>query len=110
MKGTYAALCVCLFALSILARAQEPPNPKPRPSAIEPRACLVVARYANEGSFAYRDQYGVPLEHVQPSYSTDELNVVMKDGIKVVVYDPREHESFYEARQSCFINPAQPPR
>lgn len=100
---TCAALCVCLFFLSALAHADEASNSKIKP-------CLVVARYDNEGAFAYRDQYGVPLEHVQPSYSTDELNIVMKDGIKVVVYDPKEHESFYEARQSCFVSPAQPPR
>jgi hypothetical protein len=103
MNRTCAALCVCFLASSAFVRAQEPPNPKMRP-------CLVVARYENEGLFAYRDQYGVPLEHVQPTYTHDELNIVMKDGIKVVVYDPKEHESFYEARQSCFINPAQPPR
>lgn len=100
---TCAALCVSIFALSALAYADEPPNPKVRP-------CLIVARYENEGVFAYRDQYGVPLEHVQPNYSSDELNIVMKDGIKVVVYDPKERESFYEARQSCFVSPAQPPR
>jgi hypothetical protein len=103
MKATRTALCVCLFALPTMAYGQEAPNPKVKP-------CLIVARYENEGSFAYRDQYGVPLEHVQPNYSSDELNIVMKDGIKVVVYDPKERESFYEARQSCFISPAQPPR
>jgi hypothetical protein len=103
MRATCAARFVCLFALPALTSAEEPSNSKVKP-------CLVVGRYENEGVFAYRDQYGVPLEHVQPSYSSDELNIVMKDGIKVVVYDPKEHESFYEVRQSCFVSPAQPPR
>ena len=98
---TCAALCVCLFALAVMASAEEPSNSKTKP-------CLVVAHYDGEGSFIYRDEYGVPIEHVQPTYSHDELNIVMKDGIKVVVYDPKEHESFYEARQSCFLDSAKP--
>lgn len=102
MKTASAALSISIMALCAFVSAQEPLNLKNHP-------CLVVARYGTEGLFAYRDQYGVPLEHVQPSYNNDELNAVMKDGIKVVVYDPREHESFYEARQSCFVGPGQPP-
>jgi hypothetical protein len=67
-------------------------------------SCLIVAHYGTEGAFFYRDQYGVPLDQLQLAYNGDELRTVMKKGIKVVVYDVKEHESFAEARQSCFFS------
>lgn len=82
--------------------------PEPPPSKTHP--CLIVARYGTDNVFIYRDQYGVPAENLQLSYNHDELNYVLKNGVKVVVYDPKEHESFYDARESCFAGPAQPPR
>lgn len=95
-------LCIGILALSALLQAQEPLRPKMPP-------CLVVARYGTEGPFFYRDQYDVPADHLQLAYSGDELNSVMKSGVKLVVYDVKEHESFAEARESCFLAAKQPP-
>jgi hypothetical protein len=69
---------------------------------------LIVARYGTDGPFFYRDQYGVPVDHLQLAYSSDELNYVLKNGVKIVVYDVREHESFAEARESCFLTRTSP--
>lgn len=95
-------LCIGILALSALLQAQEPPASKIPP-------CLVVARYGTDGPFFYRDQYGVPVDHLQLAYSGDELNLVLKGGVKVVVYDVKEHESFAEARASCFLTAKLPP-
>jgi hypothetical protein len=103
MKSAFA-MCVVLLALSALVQAQEAPASV---SKIPP--CLVVARYGTDGPFFYRDQYGVPLDHLQLAYTVDELNYVMKSAaVKVVVYDTREHESFAEARESCFLTRSGP--
>jgi hypothetical protein len=101
MNKVYAAICIGILALPALLRAQESPAPKTHP-------CLIVARYGTDGPYFYRDQYGVSIEHLQLVYSSDELNYVLKSGVKVVVYDTREHESFAEARESCFVT-ATPP-
>jgi hypothetical protein len=93
-------MLVGVLWLPVLLWGQEPPAPK-APS------CLVVARYGTEGPFFYRDQYRVPVEQVQLAYNSDQLIAVMKSGIKVVVYDVKEHESFAEARASCFLPPTQ---
>jgi hypothetical protein len=95
-------LCIGMLALSALLQAQEPPTSKTPP-------CLVVARYGTDGPFFYRDQYDVPVDRLQLAYSGDELNLVLKGGVKVVVYDVKEHESFAETRESCFITAKQPP-
>ena len=104
MKRTaYAALCVGVLALSELLQGQEPPAPKVP-------LCLVVVRYGTEGPFMYRDEYGVPTPRLQLAYNGDELASVMKSGVKVVVYDAKDHESFAEARQSCFLTSTLPDR
>ncbi|MGP0019302.1 MAG: hypothetical protein ACLPHP_12085 [Candidatus Sulfotelmatobacter sp.] len=104
MKNALATMSVVVLALSALVHAQESPASI---SKIPP--CLVVARYGTDGPFFYRDQYGVPLDHLQLAYTVDELNYVMKNGgVKVVVYDVREHESFAEARESCFLTRSGP--
>jgi hypothetical protein len=95
-------LCIGILALSALLQAQEPPPSKTA-------ACLVVARYGTEGPFFYRDQYGVQADHLHLAYCGDELNLVLKSGVKVVVYDVKEHESFAEARESCFLTAKQLP-
>jgi hypothetical protein len=95
-------LCIGILALSALLQAQEPPPSKTA-------ACLVVARYGTEGPFFYRDQYGVQADHLHLAYCGDELNLVLKSGVKVVVYDVKEHESFAEARKSCFLTAKQLP-
>jgi hypothetical protein len=78
-----------------ILNAQEISTPKSQ-------SCLVVGRYGTDGPFFYRDQYGVPVDRLQLAYNSDELASVMKSGVKVVVYDVKEHESFAEARDSCF--------
>jgi hypothetical protein len=95
MKRILGAAWVITLAFSAMLQAQEAPAGKTPP-------CLVVASYGTDGFFAYRDQYNVPADHLQPAYSRDELNFVMKSGVKVVVYDAKEHESFADARDSCF--------
>ena len=95
-------LCIGILALSALLQAQEPPPSKTA-------ACLVVARYGTEGPFFYRDQYGVQADHLHLAYCGDELNLVLRSGVKVVVYDVKEHESFAEARKSCFLTAKQLP-
>jgi hypothetical protein len=87
-----------VLTISALLNAQESPSP-------QPQRCLIVARYGTEGPFFYRDEYGVPVDHLQLAYNGDELAAVMKSGVKVVVYDVKEHESFAEARESCFLTP-----
>jgi hypothetical protein len=73
-------LCIGILALSALLQAQEPAASKIPP-------CLVVARYGTEGPFFYRDQYGVPVDHLQLAYSGDDLNLVLKGPIRIdVVY------------------------
>ena len=89
-------LCFCILLTTAVLKAQEVPSPKSHP-------CLVVARYGTDGPFFYRDQYDVPIDHLQLAYSGDELSAVMKSGVKVVVYDAKEHESFADARYSCFV-------
>lgn len=101
MKNAFATICLVALALSALMQAQEIPGSKITP-------CLIVARYGSDGPFFYRDQYGVPVDHLQLAYSSDELNYVLKNGVKVVVYDVREHESFVEARESCFLTRSSP--
>ncbi len=93
---------ISILILSALLQAQEPPLPKTS-------ACLVVARYGTDGPFFYRDEYEVPVDRLQLVYSGDELNAVQKGGVKVVVYDVKEHESFAEARESCFITSKRAP-
>jgi len=100
MKNIVATVWVVALAFSALLHAQEVPTSKIPP-------CLVVASYGTDGFFAYRDQYNVPADHLQPAYSRDELNFVMKSNVKVVVYDAKEHESFADARDSCFA-PSKP--
>lgn len=95
-------VCIGILVLSALMQAQESPLSKTPP-------CLVVARYGTDGPFFYRDQYEVPVDHLQLAYSGDELNLILKGGVKVVVYDVKEHESFAEARESCFISAKQTP-
>jgi hypothetical protein len=95
-------VCVGILVLSALLQAQESPFSRTPP-------CLVVARYGTEGPFFYRVQYEVPVDRLQLTYSGDELNLILKGGVKVVVYDVKEHESFAEARESCFITAKQPP-
>lgn len=90
-------LCVVVLTVSALSQAQEWPA--------KATACLVVARYGTEGPFFYRDEYGVPADRLQPAYNGEELSAVMKNGVKVVVYDVKEHESFSDARESCFLTP-----
>jgi hypothetical protein len=95
-------LFIGILALSALLQAQEPPASK-APS------CLIVARYGADSPFFYRDRYGVAVEHLQLAYNGDELTLVMKNAVKVVVYDAKEHESFAEARESCFLTAKQAP-
>jgi hypothetical protein len=102
MKKIYAVFCVGVVALSALLQAQEPAEHKATV------ACLIVARYGTDGPFFYRDQYGVSGQNPQLAYNGDELSSVMKSGVKVVVYDAKEHESFAEARESCFVTSTQP--
>lgn len=87
--------CICILLSAALLNAQEIPTPKSQ-------QCLVVARYGTDGPFFYRDQYAVPADRLQLAYNSDELASVIKSGVKVVVYDAKEHESFAEARDSCF--------
>jgi hypothetical protein len=89
------AFSICLLVSAALLHAQEAPTPKTH-------SCLVVTRYGTDGPFFYRDQYEVPIDRLQLAYNADELSSVMRSGIKVVVYDTKEHESFAEARESCF--------
>jgi len=81
--------------VAVLA-AQEVPVSKIPP-------CLIVARYGTDGPFFYRDQYEVPGDRLKVGYNSDELSALLKTGLKVVVYDVKEHESFAEARDSCFV-------
>jgi len=92
-----------VLALSALVQAQDP-------AASKIHSCLIVAHYGTDGPFFYRDQYGVGTENLKLAYNGDELTTVMKSGVKVVVYDPKEHESFAEARESCFLSAKQTPR
>lgn len=101
MKSLFATVSLAVLALAAPLSAQEPATPRIQP-------CLVVARYRTDGPFFYRDQYEVPIQKLQLWYSADELTVVMKAGIKIVVYDTVEHESFSEARQSCFLTTVEP--
>ncbi len=101
MKHAFVMMCAVTLALSALVEAQEAPASKISP-------CLVVARYGTDGPFFYRDQYGVAVDHLQLAYSSDELNYVLKNGVKIVVYDVKEHESFAEARESCFLTRSSP--
>jgi hypothetical protein len=101
MKDALTLICLVVLALSGLVEAQEAPASKIAP-------CLIVAHYGNDGPFFYRDQYGVPVDHLQLAYSSDELNYVLKNGVKIVVYDVKEHESFAEARESCFLTRTSP--
>jgi hypothetical protein len=101
MKNALATIFLVVLALSTSIQAQETPGSKIAP-------CLIVARYGADGPFFYRDQYGVPVDHLQLAYSSDELNYVLKNGVKIVVYDVKEHESFAEARESCFLTRTSP--
>jgi len=97
MKSLFAALSIAILIFSTPLLGQELPAEKIQP-------CLVVSRYGTDGPFFYRDQYGVSVERLRLWFSPEELTSVVKSGIKVVVYDTKEHESFSEARQSCFLS------
>jgi len=96
MKQFCNGIIASVFTFSVVLSAQDKTVTTMPP-------CLVVAHYGTEGSFFYRDQYGVKVEQLQPAYNGDELKAVIKAGTKVVVYDVKEHESFAEARESCFL-------
>lgn len=90
-------LCICILLSAAFLNAQEI-------SSAKTQSCLVVARYGTDGPFFYRDQYGVSVDRLQLAYNNDELTAVMRSGVKVVVYDAKEHESFADARNSCLAS------
>ena len=99
LKAAVFATLVTLMPLAIWA--QEPSGQEKRnqnPPAQRP--CLVIANFLPREALLYREAYDVSASDLKLSYSRDEIEKIMREGIRVVVYD-QERETLGEARTGC---------